>query len=248
MLYFLHELAQAGDSLSWLRVFRYVTTRAGGAAITAFAIVVAFGPLTVRWLSKLQMIAPHRAAEAVGDNAGVVKPPVPSMGGLLIIASLVCSVLMWARPDMSLVHVFLFLIVALGAVGFADDLMKVMNDESRAGMSGRMKLALQIAIGVIALLWLDSVPETRDHIRSLMLPFLKHPVLVGLPGYFNKTFIHASGGCFYRERNPSIRTSASRASYELAAHAAGVRQGKKLRLHPGVSDASPSSGGGLLSG
>jgi phospho-N-acetylmuramoyl-pentapeptide-transferase len=171
MLYYLSEYA---SNISILNVFRYVTFRAGCAGCTAFILTILFGPMTVRILRRFQTTAPDHLDGVVPDEQrDLTKRHVPTMGGILILYSVVQSIVLWAVPS-ALVKVFLGLLIALGLVGFLDDYKKV-SQKDNAGLSARWKLIFQILICGSAVWHLDAV--TCDHVRSLMLPFFKSPVI-----------------------------------------------------------------------
>lgn len=107
------------------------------------------------------------------------KRNTPTMGGVLLIGSVVLSSLLWARLDNLFVQLVLFTMVSLGAIGFLDDYLKVRRKKSD-GLSGRLKLAGQftISFAVAAVLLLH--PETKQSAEALYVPFLKNPVVVNM--------------------------------------------------------------------
>ena len=180
MLYYLSLLEQY-DPVSFLRIFKYVTFRAGGAAFTAFLIVLLFGPLTVRLLKRFRATVPGRIGEYDQRLADELKNKTPSMGGLLILVGLVGAILLWALPTNPLAQIFLYLILALGAIGFYDDWRKVRGQSSKEGMSGNAKIVAQIVVAGIAATWLYRVTPSDGFFRDLMVPFFKAPLLESLP-------------------------------------------------------------------
>ncbi len=183
MIYYLSELDLGNyDVLPPMRLFRYVTFRAGGAAFTAFVIAVVFGPLMVSFLKNFQFVAPNRLEGLVEDDEETKKRKrnVPSMGGILIIAATICSVLIWGNLSSQLVIIFVVLIAVLGGLGFLDDYLKVVR-KSRDGISSTVKLTGQILVSAGAVFWLYQVPEAREHMQSIWIPFVKYPIITGLP-------------------------------------------------------------------
>ncbi len=183
MFYYLYELATNTDgALGPLRLFRYVTFRAAGAAFTAFIIALVFGPFTVRLLKSFQFVAPNRLDGLVEDDEETKKKKkdVPSMGGVLIVAATITSILMWGQLTNPLVVVFMCLLVSLGTVGFIDDYLKVAK-QSSDGISGKLKLGAQILIALAAVYALDQAPMTKDFMRQIYVPFRKTPILTSLP-------------------------------------------------------------------
>jgi phospho-N-acetylmuramoyl-pentapeptide-transferase len=107
------------------------------------------------------------------------KQGTPTMGGVLIIGAVVISSLLWARWDNRFVWLVLFTMVYLGALGFADDYLKVTKRKSD-GISGRIKLLCQIALaGAVTAVFLTS-PLLEVQARSLYLPFIKSPVVANM--------------------------------------------------------------------
>jgi phospho-N-acetylmuramoyl-pentapeptide-transferase len=184
MMYFLHHLS---DQFIGFNVFLYVTFRAIAAAVTAFLLTLIFGNFIIRILIALKLGQPirgaaevHRLAELHGGKQGT-----PTMGGVLVIGSVFVSSLLWARLDNRFVWLVLFCMVYLGALGFADDYLKVTKKKSD-GISGRIKLVFQIALALIVTAVFLSSPLLEIQARSLYVPFVKAPVITNM-GWF--TFI-----------------------------------------------------------
>ena len=101
------------------------------------------------------------------------------MGGVLIIGAVFISSLLWARPDNRFVWLALFAMLYLGALGFADDYLKV-TKKNTSGVSGRIKLLFQfILAGIITAVFLTS-PLLEVQARELFVPFVKSPVIVNM--------------------------------------------------------------------
>ena len=184
MMYFLHLLS---DRFIGFNVFLYVTFRAIAAAVTAFLFTLIFGNFIIRILIALKLGQPirgaaevHRLAELHGGKQGT-----PTMGGVLVIGSVFVSSLLWARLDNRFVWLVLFCMAYLGALGFADDYLKVTKKKSD-GISGRIKLVFQIALALIVTAVFLSSPLLEVQARSLYVPFVKAPVITNM-GWF--TFI-----------------------------------------------------------
>jgi phospho-N-acetylmuramoyl-pentapeptide-transferase len=177
MLYFLSDYQSLFGPL---RLFEYVTFRAGGAAFTAMLICFILGPLTVRLLKKFRTAAPARLEGLVDEKfIDREKDKTPSMGGLLIVASITVSTLLWASLSNPLVIVFLSTLLSLSALGFMDDYSKILK---KGGISGKTKLLFQFAIALLAVYFLDSsLTVNKNLVHQLMVPFYKAPVIVGMP-------------------------------------------------------------------
>lgn len=164
-----------------LRLFQYVTFRAGGAFFTAILLSMLFGNKTIKILSSLQTVAPARLKGLVPDEyIDSAKDKTPSMGGVLIIFSVLVSTLLWAIPNNQMLWVFCAVLLLLGAVGFLDDYTKIAF-KKRDGISAKLKFTFQVLVAVAAVYSLDMMPATADFLRQIYLPFLKNPIITGLP-------------------------------------------------------------------
>jgi phospho-N-acetylmuramoyl-pentapeptide-transferase len=123
----------------------------------------------------------HRLAELHGDKQGT-----PTMGGVLIIGAVFISSVLWARPTNRFVWLALFAMLYLGALGFADDYLKVTKKKS-GGVSGRWKLVFQIVLAVLITSAFLSSPLLEVQARSLYVPFVKAPVIDNM-GWFTFVF------------------------------------------------------------
>jgi phospho-N-acetylmuramoyl-pentapeptide-transferase len=178
MMYYLHRLS---EHVGGFNVFFYVTFRAVAAAITAFVLSLLFGNLVIRILTALKLGQPIRQASEVHRLAELhgVKQGTPTMGGVLIMATVFISSVLWARPDNRFVWLTLFAMLYLGALGFADDYLKV-TKKNTSGVNGRVKLIFQFALaGIITAVFLTS-PLLEVQARELFVPFVKAPVVANM--------------------------------------------------------------------
>jgi len=166
VFYFLRFLRGVHDSLSFLRVFEYITWRAAWAAITALLISLIFGPRMITMLKEFQI---GQQIREEGPKTHQVKRGTPTMGGVLIILAVVISTLLWADPGVGYVWVAVASTIAFGAIGFADDYLKVKRRQN-LGLTGRQKLALQTLVAICVMLALRFLVhyDTR-----LSVPFFK---------------------------------------------------------------------------
>jgi phospho-N-acetylmuramoyl-pentapeptide-transferase len=185
MMYYLHRFS---GYFGGFNVFFYVTFRAVAAAVTAFFICVLFGNFVIRKLTALKLGQPirlatevHRLAELHGGKQGT-----PTMGGVLVIGAVFISSVLWARLSNRFVWLALFAMLYLGALGFADDYLKVTKKKA-AGVSGRYKLLFQIVLAVIITSVFLSSPLLEVQARSLYVPFVKAPVVDNM-GWFTFLF------------------------------------------------------------
>ncbi len=170
MLY--HLLYSLHTQISWFNVFRYITFRSIGAAITAFLILCILGPKFIRWLQLKQI---GQVVRSDGPESHLSKQGIPTMGGVLILAAMTISTLLWADLTSGLVWLLIGISLFFGAIGAIDDLQKVTKGNSK-GLSPRGKLLLQVAGASMVGLYLILHPEYDGR---LAIPFFKtfHPDL-----------------------------------------------------------------------
>jgi phospho-N-acetylmuramoyl-pentapeptide-transferase len=167
------------DDLQVLNLFRYITFRTGGAIMTALLISFVFGPTIINWLKSKQGNASNIREDV--PETHFKKAGTPTMGGFLILLSISVSTLLWADLSNDYVWVVLFVTIGFGAVGFADDYLKLSRKNSK-GLKGRAKLACQLVIAVAAAIWVTDV--TPDPLSTaLVLPFFKN-LLIDLQWFF----------------------------------------------------------------
>ena len=177
MLIYLSELQ---NIFGPFRLFEYVTFRAAGAAMTALLLAILLGPAAVKLLKKFRAVAPNRYEELLPEEfQNRDKDATPSMGGLLIIFSIVVAALLWTDLANPLALLCFLTLLALGILGFLDDYIKVAHRD-RNGIAGRMKLIVQFLVAGGAVWYLSSLPETGKLMPQLMVPFLKNPVTSGI--------------------------------------------------------------------
>lgn len=176
MLYYLSFLS---NYFGPLRLFKYVTFRTAGAATTALLISIVLAPTTIHLLKKFHTMAPSRHSGLIPEEyIDKQKDKVPSMGGLLIIFSIVVSTILWAIPTNPLTYIFLFTILGLSLIGFLDDYVKVAYHK-RDGISAKVKIISQIIIVGISIFCLHSIPSVKPYLSQLIFPFYKDPILSG---------------------------------------------------------------------
>ncbi|PKQ03872.1 MAG: phospho-N-acetylmuramoyl-pentapeptide-transferase, partial [Alphaproteobacteria bacterium HGW-Alphaproteobacteria-12] len=178
MLYDL--LGGMADDVAGLNVFRYITFRTGGATVTALLISFLFGPRMIALLRARQ-----RRGQPIREDGPqthvLQKQGTPTMGGFLILVGLVPSVLLWADWSNRYVWIVLFVTLGFGAVGFADDYLKV-SKISPQGVPGRVKLLFEFAIALVAM-WALVLVSSEPLQTALTVPFFK-TLLIQLGGFF----------------------------------------------------------------
>ena len=167
---FLHFLYPLAAQVGVFNVFRYITFRSLGAAVTALMISLILGPHLINWLKSLQM---KQVVRTDGPQTHLKKSGTPTMGGVLILFSLLISLLLWVDLSNIGVWIVVFVTVSYGIVGFVDDYRKVVRKNPK-GLSARQKMFWQILVaGVASYLFLRFT-----HVRpDLHFPFFKNAVL-----------------------------------------------------------------------
>ncbi len=157
-----------GDKVSWLRVFRYPSTRILAAAITALLLSFVLGPWFIEKLKSRQI---GETIRSDGPEGHKKKAGTPTMGGSLILFCLAVSTLLWCDLRNQLVWLALTVTVGYGAIGFADDYIKVAKRD-KEGLSPALRLVLEFAIagGAMAYLFYSNAfgADVRLHVQ---LPF-----------------------------------------------------------------------------
>ncbi len=164
MLY--HILYPLAETHGAFNVVRYITFRTAAATLTSLFICFVVGPWLIRRLSALRVDQPIR--EDGPDHQA--KAGTPTMGGLLILFSLLVSVLLWSELDNRMVWILVGLTAGYGVLGFVDDYQKVTQGSS-AGISARMKLVWQVllALGVAIAIYTDP-----NFDKEITVPFFKN--------------------------------------------------------------------------
>jgi phospho-N-acetylmuramoyl-pentapeptide-transferase len=164
MLY--HLLYPLNTLFAGFNVFRYITFRTIGAAITAFLFFVLIAPAFIRFIKKLQI---GQVIRNDGPESHLKKEGIPTMGGLLILFTIINTTLLWTDLGNRYVWVVLGVTLWFGTIGAIDDFRKVIGKNSK-GLSARGKLLLQILGAVLLGLILYSYPNFDSH---LSMPFFK---------------------------------------------------------------------------
>jgi phospho-N-acetylmuramoyl-pentapeptide-transferase len=185
----LFYLSQWSEWFSPLNVFQYVTFRAMGAAVTSLLLTLAFGPTVIQMLRRLKFGQPirdkeeaHKLAELHGGKTGT-----PTMGGLMILITVIFSSLLWGKPHNVYLWMTLIPMALFGCLGFLDDWKKI-SQKKFDGITSRQKLIGQMIIGVGVSLFFFLHPLTMDHAMQLQVPFLKEPLIANM-GWFALFFM-----------------------------------------------------------
>ena len=171
MLYFLSELSDGGDAFN---LFRYITFRSGGAFFTALLLSFMFGAPVIRRLRKMQKNGQPIRKDGPTNHI-LEKSGTPTMGGVLILGTLLSSTLLWARSDNGYVWIVLFVTIGFGIIGFLDDYLKVTKNNTK-GFSSKARIILGLLISLIAAYSAQEL-HSDDLSRHLALPIFKDTLL-----------------------------------------------------------------------
>ncbi|MBL4757838.1 MAG: phospho-N-acetylmuramoyl-pentapeptide-transferase [Rhizobiales bacterium] len=166
----LYMLQQFSDEIPIFNLFQYLTFRTGGAIITALAFVFLFGPALIKSL-RIRQGRGQPIREDGPIRHIIEKQGTPTMGGLMILAGITISTLLWADLSNGYVWVVLLVTVGFGMIGFYDDYLKVSRTSTR-GFPGRVKLVLECLIAGIACFFLIQIGDAPFS-TSLAFPFFK---------------------------------------------------------------------------
>jgi phospho-N-acetylmuramoyl-pentapeptide-transferase len=145
MLYYFFELIEKAYHPPGFGVFRYITFRAAAAAVSALVIAFWIGPKIIRVLKARQI---GEAAKLEAPKTHLTKAGTPTMGGLIVLASILVPTLLWGDLKNVYVLLIVFVTAVLGAVGFLDDYLKVVKKKPK-GLIGRYKIVGQVFVGLV---------------------------------------------------------------------------------------------------
>jgi phospho-N-acetylmuramoyl-pentapeptide-transferase len=181
MIYYIfYELIFNHSNQDWwlvkaLNVFQYVTFRTAYASVTALLISLLFGRRVINALKRWNI---GQQIREEGPQAHMAKQNTPTMGGLLLIFSVITSTLLWAKLSSFYVWVVILATLAFGGVGFADDYLKLVKRRS-LGLTGRQKIILQlvIAFGVWLTLYISTRYFETKYSWNVSIPFFKETAI-----------------------------------------------------------------------
>jgi phospho-N-acetylmuramoyl-pentapeptide-transferase len=145
MLYSLFDYFDRVLDIPGTGVFRYISFRAGMAALVSLIITITFGHHIINWIRNRQI---GETVRDLGLEGQTQKKGTPTMGGLMMIAAILIPTLLFANLNNIYIQLLLITTVWLGLIGFLDDYIKVFR-KNKDGLKGRFKIVGQIGIGVI---------------------------------------------------------------------------------------------------
>ena len=169
MLYYLLQYINEVFDPPGFGVIEFITFRASAAAITSLLITIFSGPRLIRYL-KSKYIEPVK--EEAPPEHRQKKKELPTMGGTLIIFSVIVSCVLWARIDDPYVWLILVSILWMGAIGFVDDYRKVVL-KIKGGLAAKYKLIGQVSLGLFIGLYTWFDPAFSVLLSETTIPFFK---------------------------------------------------------------------------
>lgn len=167
MLYYLSELRHF---FTGFNVFQYITFRTGGAFLTALGVCLVLGDPFIKWLNRRHVA---QSIREYGPSTHMKKAGTPTMGGVLILVSMLVATVLWARLDNRFILLTLITALYLGFVGFLDDYNKWLKRHPSEGISDGMKMGAQIFLGLGVAAYLYAFPPNPLFATKANIPYLK---------------------------------------------------------------------------
>ncbi|MCC5936217.1 MAG: phospho-N-acetylmuramoyl-pentapeptide-transferase [Lunatimonas sp.] len=145
MLYHIFDYLDQAFDIPGAGVFRYISFRAGMAALFSLIITITFGEGIINWIRKQQI---GETVRELGLQGQMEKRGTPTMGGLMIMAAIIVPTLLFANIFNVYILLLLGTTVWLGGIGFLDDYIKVFR-KNKEGLAGRFKIVGQVVIGIV---------------------------------------------------------------------------------------------------
>ncbi|MHB8839434.1 MAG: phospho-N-acetylmuramoyl-pentapeptide-transferase [Gemmatimonadaceae bacterium] len=177
------------DHIGALNIFRYISVRAAGAAVTALLVSFIFGPMII---DRLKHMALHQVVREGTPDSHAGKGTTPTMGGLIILTATLIPTLLWMRLNNKYVWIALLVTLWMGGIGFLDDYLKLKQKregKENTGLVERWKLAGQVTIGLALGLYLWQFPISSLPGASTTLPFYKYLLIVPTFGLLYVAFV-----------------------------------------------------------
>ncbi|HAH50252.1 MAG TPA: phospho-N-acetylmuramoyl-pentapeptide-transferase [Balneola sp.] len=171
MLYELFSWLDTAFDFPGAGAFEYISTRTGLAAVTSVIISLIIGRRIIKWLSSMQLKEVIR--EDIGLDHHQAKAGTPSMGGVIILLAVIIPSILFMKMDSVYAWLIVFVIIALGLVGFVDDYIKVVKKD-KSGLAGRFKIVGQVGVGIVVGAVLYFHPDFADVNTLSTVPFLKN--------------------------------------------------------------------------
>jgi len=173
MLYWLAKLINDLYNPPGFDVFKFITFRAGMAAVTSLIVGLWLGPKFIAYLKKMQI---GEEITKDGPQSHFSKAGTPTMGGLIVLTSILTGTLLWMDLTNLYVWLMILAIVWMGTVGFIDDYLKCVKKYNK-GLIARYKILGQVTLGLIIGLVVSFHPDFAGNVSKTTIPFLKNATL-----------------------------------------------------------------------
>lgn len=170
---FYHFILPLKESVSFLRLFQYITFRSAYAALTALLFVLIFGKVLIVFLQKIKF---REEIRELGPESHRAKAGTPTMGGLIILGSIIISTILWGNFNSFYLILLLCAAFFLGILGFIDDYIKAVK-KKKDGLPARIKLVSQIVIATAVSVAIFIYPSSAEHVSSLYVPFMNEALI-----------------------------------------------------------------------
>jgi len=180
---FYEWLTRYAEDFQFFNLFNYISFRTGGAVLTSMLIAFIFGPKLIQMLRVRQ--GKGQPIRDDGPEGHIIKKAgTPTMGGLLILVSMVISTLLWGNWGNAYLWIVLLVTLGFGLIGYVDDYLKVSRQNPK-GLNSKIKLFFEFLIAGIAVYAVTQVAPADDPAFStgLAIPFFKN-VLINLGIFF----------------------------------------------------------------
>jgi phospho-N-acetylmuramoyl-pentapeptide-transferase len=170
---FYHLIYPLHEYFSFFRLFKYISFRSLFAAITALVFVLVFGSLMIKWLRSLKF---KEEIRELGPQSHKTKAGTPTMGGLIILAAVLVSTILWGNFSTGYLIILVVATVLFGVLGFSDDYIKSIL-KKKAGLPARVKFICQTGVALTVALILYFFPSNPGEATSVYVPFINGAVL-----------------------------------------------------------------------
>ncbi|HEX7584584.1 MAG TPA: phospho-N-acetylmuramoyl-pentapeptide-transferase [Prolixibacteraceae bacterium] len=179
MFYHLYQLLKDWD-IPGLGMFQYISFRSGAAIIVSLLITIGFGKSLIRFLQRKQI---GEEVRDLGLEGQMQKKGTPTMGGIIILASILIPTLLFAKLDNVYILLMLITTIWLGLIGFLDDYIKVFKKD-KAGLAGKFKILGQVSLGIIvaATLYFSNEVVVRERVIDKNGMYVKEMVVDSITG------------------------------------------------------------------
>ena len=161
------------DHFQIFNLLRYITFRSAGALLTSLIISLIAMPFLIRYLRK--KFNKGQPIRDDGPEQHLAKQGTPTMGGLVIILSLITSCLLWGDLKNCYLWLSMFITISCAALGLVDDYLKV-SKYNKKGVPGKIKMICQLLIAITAGIWLQKIAPSSYN-SHIALPFLKNLII-----------------------------------------------------------------------